>query len=69
MPLRIAVEDYTDDVQHSLLILGQPGSGTTTTLLTLARELITRAAGSPVQPLPVVFNLSSWAGPEQSLAA
>lgn len=69
LPLRNAVEDYTDDVQHSLLILGQPGSGTTTTLLTLARELIARAAGSPVQPLPVVFNLSSWAGPEQSLAA
>jgi hypothetical protein len=44
-----------------LLILGTPGSGKTTTLLELARDLIARAEHNPTEPIPVVFNLSSWA--------
>ena len=41
---------------RSLLILGEPGAGKTTTLLSLARRLLDR----PGDRLPVVFNLSSW---------
>ncbi|OLP17370.1 hypothetical protein BST81_16350 [Leptolyngbya sp. 'hensonii'] len=53
---------------RTLLILGEPGSGKTTTLLELARELLQRADLQPEQPLPVVFNLSGWAGPRQPIA-
>ncbi len=44
---------------RTLLILGEPGSGKTTTLLSLARDLLERAH-HPQQRLPVIFNLSSW---------
>ncbi len=45
-----------------LLILGDPGSGKTISLLRLTRELIERAehALDFDRPVPVVFNLSSW---------
>jgi predicted NACHT family NTPase len=52
--------DIFDECQ-SLLILGEPGSGKTTTLLKLTRQVIARAQTDPTQPLPVVFNLASWA--------
>jgi DNA polymerase III delta prime subunit len=55
------------ELERSLLILGAPGSGKTITLLVLARELIVRAENDPAQPIPVVFNLSSWRDPKQDL--
>lgn len=45
---------------RTLLILGEPGSGKTTTLLKLAQNLIARSEEDLNRPLPVVFNLSSW---------
>ncbi len=45
---------------RSLLILGAPGSGKTTMLLELTRQLIERAREDVTQPIPMVFNLSSW---------
>ncbi len=45
---------------RSLLILGAPGSGKTTMLLELTRQLIDRAREDVTEPIPVVFNLSSW---------
>lgn len=53
---------------RSLLILGDPGSGKTTTLLELARDLIARAEQDIDQLIPVVFNLSSWMGEKQAIA-
>src|SRR5579859_6517360 len=49
------------DVNRELLILGTPGSGKTTLLLDLARDLLYRAEIDETKPIPVVFNLSSWA--------
>jgi hypothetical protein len=49
-----------NDSGRGLLILGQLGSGKTTALLELTRELIKQARTDPTQRMPVVFNLSSW---------
>jgi hypothetical protein len=56
-----------DEMGHAFLILGEPGSGKTTMLLELARDTIARAEQDPTQPIPVVFNLSSWSDPKQSI--
>jgi eukaryotic-like serine/threonine-protein kinase len=45
----------------NLLILGEPGSGKTITLLMLAESLLDEAEADEGQPVPVVLNLSSWA--------
>ena len=47
---------------RSLLILGAPGSGKTTMLLELTRQLIelAREDDDLREPIPVVFNLASW---------
>ena len=57
-----------DEMNQALLILGEPGSGKTTMLLELARDTIARAQADPAQPIPVVFNLSSWAEKRPPLA-
>ncbi|MFH7242972.1 MAG: NACHT domain-containing protein [Spirulina sp.] len=56
-----------DDINGKLLILGNPGAGKTTTLLDLAAALVQRANGDPSQPIPVLFNLSSWKDDKQTL--
>lgn len=45
----------------SLLILGEPGSGKTITLVQLAGLLLDRAAQNSAAPVPVVVPLISWA--------
>ena len=47
-------------VGHSLLILGEAGSGKTTAILSLARHLIDAYRSGADQWVPVIFNLSSW---------
>jgi eukaryotic-like serine/threonine-protein kinase len=69
VPIGKGIFDVFADVERSLLILGQPGSGKTTTLLTLVRDLVKRAEGDITEPIPVVFHLSSWTDPEQPLTA
>ena len=46
----------TEEIAGKLLILGEPGSGKTTTLLELAKELITRAENEASKPIPVLFR-------------
>ena len=48
------------DATGLLLILGEPGSGKTTTLLGLARTLLERSKGDIKERVPIVVNLSSW---------
>jgi hypothetical protein len=68
LPAGTRAYDVYQQAQGSLLILGQPGSGKTTTLATLARDLLTEAEHDPIAPVPVIFNLSSWAAGEKPLA-
>lgn len=56
-----AVIEAYDNADRALLILGDAGSGKTTTLLRLAQALATRATSVVTEPIPVVLNLSSWA--------
>ena len=52
--------DVFNESDKALLILGEPGSGKTTTLLELAQELIYVANQDPSEPIPVILNLASW---------
>ncbi|EKU97103.1 putative NTPase (NACHT family) [Leptolyngbya sp. PCC 7375] len=58
---------HRDDIQGRLLILGEPGAGKTTELLTLAKQLIEDAEEEVNKPIPIIFELSTWK-PEQSLS-
>lgn len=55
-------------IAGKLLILGAPGAGKTTTLLEITRELSDRAFKNPDEPIPVLFNLSTWKNDKQALA-
>jgi predicted NACHT family NTPase len=48
------------EVGQKLLILGEPGSGKTTTLLELAHSLVEKASKAAEAPIPILVNLSSW---------
>ena len=62
LPAGTSMLDIFDNIGmgRSLLILGAPGSGKTTMLLELARQLIGRAREDVTYPIPMVFNLASW---------
>ena len=54
--------DFFDrnDINGKLLILGEPGAGKTTELLSLNQDLIQRAINDKNTPIPIIFELSSW---------
>ncbi len=67
LPQDKKIVEVFDEAGRALLILGEPGSGKTFTMLELARELILRAENDPKQPIPVVFNLSTWTNQNRSI--
>jgi serine/threonine protein kinase len=68
LPAGTRITEVYDEAHSELLILGEPGSGKTTLLLELARDLLSRAEQESSDPIPVVFNLSSWVRKRQALA-
>lgn len=58
-----------EDIKGSLLILGTPGAGKTTTLLKLAEELVGEAIAQPKTVIPIIFELSTWRDDSQSIEA
>lgn len=67
LPAGTRITDAYDAANGELLILGAPGAGKTTLLLELARDLLKRAERDELHPMPVIFNLSSWATKQQRL--
>lgn len=68
LPAGTSIPQVYDEANGELLILGEPGSGKTTLLLRLARTLLDRAEADERHPMPVLFNLSSWAQRQEGLA-
>ncbi len=68
LPLGTSISEVYDQASGSLLILGEPGGGKTTTLLDLLRNLLKQAEHNEDVPIPVVFNLSEWATKQPALA-
>ena len=61
------IEVFTrEEIAGRLLILGEPGSGKTITLLRLAKELIEQAERDSDAQIPVIFELSTWKSDKQS---
>jgi NACHT domain len=62
IPVQQSLLDVYDQVaiDGKLLILGKPGSGKTTELLKFAISLTEKATADPLQPIPVLLELSTW---------
>jgi NACHT domain len=56
-----------DDIEKKLLILGAPGAGKTTALLSLAEQLVEGAISQSRTVIPVIFELSTWRNDSQSI--
>ena len=69
LPPETTIDEVWRRSGRSLLILGAPGAGKTFTLVELAQALVERAGADERAPVPLLFNLSSWAGRGGSLFA
>jgi hypothetical protein len=67
-PSGTSVKNVFTEHGEALLILGAPGTGKTTLLLELLRDLLDQAEQDATYAVPVVLNLSSWARKRQPLA-
>ena len=70
VPPGTSLSDVFGEFHQAMLIVGAPGSGKTTTMLELLRDLLARACADREQarkdedctlPIPVVLSLASWA--------
>ncbi len=67
-PDRMLIETFgRDDIKGKLLILGAPGAGKTTALLSLTEQLVCGAISQPKTVIPVIFELSTWRDDKQSI--
>lgn len=67
VPTDTGLMDLFDESGRALLILGEPGSGKTITLLQLCEALLDIASAEIKAKIPIVFNLSSWGGQQKPL--
>ncbi len=67
LPLGKKIKEIFYEANRLLLILGEPGSGKTTTLLQLARDLISEIDQAFTQPVPIILNLATWTNQQQPL--
>ncbi|NUT49398.1 MAG: NACHT domain-containing protein [Saccharothrix sp.] len=56
----VTLADVVEQHRGGLLVLGAPGAGKTTMLLTLLDDLLNEAARYDTTPIPVMFRLSTW---------
>jgi len=68
LPAGARIVDVFVEVEGSLLILGELGSGKTAILLELARQAIAWAEQDPTHPIPVVLDLAWWTNRKQRFA-
>ena len=68
LPIGTKIIGIFDENLGQLLILSAPGYGKTSLLLELTQALLDRAEEDKALPIPVVFNLSSWAAKRRPLA-
>lgn len=68
LPHATHIAEVFDTGGGELVILGENGSGKTTALLHLARDLMARAQRDSTLPVPVVFHLAAWANGRLPLA-
>ena len=67
-PRKLLIETFSrDDIAGKLLILGAPGAGKTTALLSLAEQLMWGALDKPKTVVPVMFELSTWRQDKQNI--
>ncbi len=62
LPIGTQISDVYAQAEGTLLIMGEPGAGKTTTLLQLVSHLLTEAELNKSHPIPVVFSLANWTG-------
>lgn len=67
MPSQTRILQAYQEAEDQLLILGEPGGGKTTLLLELSRDLLEQAEQDESVPIPIIFNLASWATKRQPL--
>ena len=68
LPPKASMAKVFDRTGGKLVILGATGAGKTTTLLELARVLISRAQKDASLPVPVLFELGSWKAESGAIA-
>ncbi len=64
----LSVLDIFERSGRFLVILGDPGSGKTVTLLQLAQQLMAQTGEISSEPVPVAFHLGSWSPQRMPLA-
>lgn len=60
LPPDVMISELFQQMGRSVLILGAPGSGKSTTLLELAHEALQAAEDDVTRAMPVILSLTSW---------